>query len=594
MPNTDYLSTSLPNTGSSRLASRRPQLTTAQCRQANIEIVNPKEEYDKIQKKHGPKGKISEQRISNGQVEMRIKSHLQLSQLEVYVQREPEADKKLKSKDPNAYGLGPTKLDKLNITQVARSNPHQEPLTYICKFDLDCVYKTPDNKEVYRLEKTKGTEYNRFQLKVYLQFVDGSHAVLFPYEFVLKSGKTVKSLPTTCLPSRPSSFSGGVSLAASSQQDHSDTHYSRLMCQHLEAEFSRIKFLEVEQIQTANHDIAYYIKRKYPDDSPFEEGDVVGFFESVHGETVIDLLTSENAHDARLAGVISRTAYLVGNTGRNDRERNDADLVCIIGEIKVKVVGKVRPGEHIYTCSSDKYPGTATIRQQHGNHKQTLLGYAMGESSGSGVSKVDCLVSLVLSVNARERMRELEQLRHSIKEVRENMEMHIDNVGHRINRMQRGWRGIWKKLLGIIIFLVLAALVCGLMLPPNSPYVKKKCREGSTDGRLYFKYYPEHSEDGIPVTGLEFKWEKLKKKLHLNFDKIQTNGTEYRYFLNKRRCETGGIRSIASWLDPAPTFPRVNVLAVDPTCKTVYYHNKKMGKWYEYSNSTVADVRCQP
>ena len=94
------------------------------------------------------------------------------------------------------------------------------------------------------------------------------------------------------------------------------------MCQHLEAEFSRIKFLEVEQIQTANHDIAYYIKRKYPDDSPFEEGDVVGFFESVHGETVIDLLTSENAHDARLAGVISRTAYLVGNTGRNDKERN--------------------------------------------------------------------------------------------------------------------------------------------------------------------------------------------------------------------------------------------------------------------------------
>ena len=104
------------------------------------------------------------------------------------------------------------------------------------------------------------------------------------------------------------------------------------MCQYLEAEFSRIKTLEVEQIKTANHDIAYYIKRKYPDDSPFEEGDVVGFFESVHGETVIDLLTSENARDARLSGVISRTAYLVGNTGRNDRERN----------------GRLRPGGPIY------------------------------------------------------------------------------------------------------------------------------------------------------------------------------------------------------------------------------------------------------
>ena len=70
MQNTDYLSTSLPVTGSTRLASRRHQLTTAQCSQASIEILNPKEEYDKIQRKHGPKGKISELRISNGQVKV--------------------------------------------------------------------------------------------------------------------------------------------------------------------------------------------------------------------------------------------------------------------------------------------------------------------------------------------------------------------------------------------------------------------------------------------------------------------------------------------------------------------------------------------
>ena len=70
----------------------------------------------------------------------------------------------------------------------------------------------------------------------------------------------------------------------------------------------------------------------------------------------------------------------------------------------------------------------------------------MGEASGSGVSKVDCLVSLVLSVGARERLRELEQLRRSIKEVRENLEVHIDNVGHRITRMQRGWRGQWNTV----------------------------------------------------------------------------------------------------------------------------------------------------
>ena len=100
-----------------------------------------------------------------------------------------------------------------------------------------------------------------------------------------------------------------------------DARYSRFICQYLEAEFARIKTLEVEQIKTKNHDIAYYIKRKYPEgESPFEEGDVVGFFESPTGDTVIDLLTSENAHEARLAGVISRSAYLEGKAGQSDSE----------------------------------------------------------------------------------------------------------------------------------------------------------------------------------------------------------------------------------------------------------------------------------
>ena len=76
-----------------------------------------------------------------------------------------------------------------------------------------------------------------------------------------------------------------------------------------------------------------------------------------------------------------------------------------------------------------------------GVFKQTLLGYAMGETLGPGVSKVNCIVSLVLSMNSQERLRELAQVRRSIDEVRESMEVHIDYVGHRITRMQIGWRG---------------------------------------------------------------------------------------------------------------------------------------------------------
>lgn len=65
-----------------------------------------------------------------------------------------------------------------------------------------------------------------------------------------------------------------------------------------------------------------------------------------------------------------------------------------------------------------------------------------------------------------------------------------------------------------------------------------------------------------------------------------------RYFLNKIRCETGGIRAVASWLDPSPVEPKVNVLAVDPNCTQVFYHNRKEGEWRQYHE--VADVHCNP
>ena len=51
---------------------------------------------------------------------MRIKSCQQLIQLAVYVQREPEAEKKLTQKDPHVYGLGPTRLNhRLHVADVS-------------------------------------------------------------------------------------------------------------------------------------------------------------------------------------------------------------------------------------------------------------------------------------------------------------------------------------------------------------------------------------------------------------------------------------------------------------------------------------------
>ena len=55
--------------------------------------------------------------------------------------------------------------------------------------------------------------------------------------------------------------------------------------------------------------------------------------------------------------------------------------------------------------------------------------------------------------------------------------------------------GMWKKLLAVTIFLAVVGVVCGLMLAPNSPYVKQKCRADSIKGHsLSFKFYPPHSD----------------------------------------------------------------------------------------------------
>ena len=56
---------------------------------------------------------------------MRIKTCLQLIHLEVYVQRELEAEKKLTQKDPSAYGVGPTRLPKLQTTQESSEFIHR-------------------------------------------------------------------------------------------------------------------------------------------------------------------------------------------------------------------------------------------------------------------------------------------------------------------------------------------------------------------------------------------------------------------------------------------------------------------------------------
>ena len=85
--------------------------------------------------------------------------------------------------------------------------------------------------------------------------------------------------------------------------------------------------------------------------------------------------------------------------------------------------------------------------------------------------------------------------------------------------------GMWKKLLAVTIFLAIVGIVCGLMLAPNSPYVKQKCRANSIKGRyLSFKFYPPDSDVRLffsyltyELYGFQINTAKRSAKLSLNF-----------------------------------------------------------------------------
>ena len=91
----------------------------------------------------------------------------------------------------------------------------------------------------------------------------------------------------------------------------------------LEAHFATIDELQVKKpIVTQRGDIAYHFKLKRSDsDIPLEEGDVIGFFEEDDGKSRIERLTHFNASRARMAGVISRSAYLEAKTPADDEEK---------------------------------------------------------------------------------------------------------------------------------------------------------------------------------------------------------------------------------------------------------------------------------
>lgn len=90
------------------------------------------------------------------------------------------------------------------------------------------------------------------------------------------------------------------------------SHLDQLVVKHLKAQQASIDKLSFGcMMQTSKGDIAYHLRLTNPDTyKTHEEGVVVGFFPDHEGMATIEPLTSENAQQAVMAGVISRSAYL--------------------------------------------------------------------------------------------------------------------------------------------------------------------------------------------------------------------------------------------------------------------------------------------
>lgn len=75
---------------------------------------------------------------------------------------------------------------------------------------------------------------------------------------------------------------------------------------------------------TQRGDIAYHFPMNKSDlEIALEEGDVIGFFGEPYEKTHIEKLTYFNAFKAKMAGVVSRSAYLEAKTPAEDEEKGN-------------------------------------------------------------------------------------------------------------------------------------------------------------------------------------------------------------------------------------------------------------------------------
>lgn len=568
-----------------------------------IKLHDLKDVYDKIQHKKQPS---SEQRIAQGKVNGVAWTTCQVEKIMASVQRTPEAAQKVSKR----LLIEPEEL-KVDIVKYEVDAVH-------FMIDLDSVYKTSNGDLVYALDKNDVEERNIWQLVIIVNLIDGYMATFKTQGFRIrtkpKPAKPEQATGTSGVPFHASkrkrqesgtSCSSGATASPplytpeslpysgtnGSPPDGSTTQAEgKIVTDHLEAQRALIKDLTVFDMKTMvtrNADIAYHVKltesaRRRPD---LEEGDVIAFLTNAEtGQTEIEKLSYENSPRALMAGVISRSAYLYAHAPRSDVEKGTTETVCVIGLVKVKVMGTVQNGERVYVAL-DK-PGVAVPETQiplrpMADRTPTLLGQAL-ETKRSYVQDkvhlVQCFVSIVLGIQSG-------QIATAIDNLQERMQGKFEDV--MIEDRSRWLKGLkWKLLLLLIIAAVLTVILY-MFLAPGTWFQHLMCEKGSIKGHTAYFEFVSQDHQYPKVHGIEFTWEKLTEKLNIH-DCEQYNATGMHYYLNLPRCEY--FEKIV--LDHKPQIRGPELFAVDANCSKVYYVECDIHKWTQYKSAV--NIKCHP
>ncbi|XP_022793901.1 uncharacterized protein LOC111332743 isoform X2 [Stylophora pistillata] len=568
-----------------------------------------------FEKQQSRKDKKARQRIINGKVKFLVRSERPIEKVKAWVRREENAAKL--EKDAN----GMVEIATDSLEKVKESG-----LLYLeCQVDLDSVYKMDGSERpVYKLAKVHTTERNLFELVVQVVFSDSEVSEQIKSNpFLIKTKRlndeplepdthSKRTRPNTCPtsssrwnrgkqslqneadstdPRSPSSQSSTASRNSPSSSAGELKHVDDLVVNHLKAQQANIDNLTVTfLLQTRRGDIAYHLRLTNPSlYQTLDEGIVVGFFPNDDGMAQIEPLSSENATRAVMAGVISRSAYVEAHAP-SEKEIGETDIVCVIGMVKVLIIGSVKTGERIYASTDSPGTGIAESHLPLGAlifRDHTLLGMAMEPCTPryhDEVNLVKCFVCIVLGINSH-------QLSNEVENIMENVDMDIKAAIGKSNK--RNCRRLFFLIAGFITFLGLLGFLLYEVLTPGTRFRYFLCQAGSNREQPNLKCNYQDAYVNISDVYIPFDLDNLIKKIPYGERKPEIispkNATSPIYFLNFDRCAYGG-RTDSSMYTPEPAKPVCGppYLASSGNCSKVFTFS--WGEWKVMEKTKQKDV----